>query len=49
MHSSSEPGNSLTDKFKKAFHVGGNGKKERAEDIQPLGHGAHGHPSPVRL
>ncbi|KAK9918871.1 hypothetical protein WJX75_007694 [Coccomyxa subellipsoidea] len=28
--------------FKKAFHMGGHGKKDNVDDIQPLGHGAHG-------
>lgn len=43
MHSSSDTGHhSLSDKFKSVFKVGQHGKKDHVDDIQPLGHGAHG-------
>ncbi|BDA46829.1 hypothetical protein COCOBI_09-2820 [Coccomyxa sp. Obi] len=48
MHSSSDTGHhSLSDKFKSVFKVGHHGKKDHVDDIQPLGHGAHGKGSPV--
>jgi hypothetical protein len=40
---------SLGGMFKKAFHMGGHGKKDNVDDIQPLGHGAHGEAPTVRV